>query len=100
MRKLFLTTVALMAFQICGAHATLFDWSYSGAFTSGPDVGGAVSGGGQLTANPIGGGRFAVTSISGTANGEVISDLADYAIPDQIIYWPGTPQVDFGGLAS
>ena len=48
MRNLFLATTALIAFQVSGAHATLFDWSYSGAFTSGPDVSGAVSGGSGL----------------------------------------------------
>jgi hypothetical protein len=99
MRKLFLATVALIAFQVSGAKATLFNWSYSGVFTSGPDLGDAVSGGGQLIASPLGGGQFLVTSISGTADGETISGLTSYAGDDQMISWPGTPQLDFPGLA-
>jgi hypothetical protein len=85
MRKLFLATVALIAFQVSGAKATLFNWSYSGVFTSGPDLGDAVSGGGQLIASPLGGGQFLVTSISGTADGETISGLTSYAGDDQMI---------------
>jgi hypothetical protein len=47
----------------------------------------------------LGGGQFLVTSISGTADGETISGLTSYAGDDQMISWPGTPQLDFPGLA-
>jgi hypothetical protein len=99
MRRLIWIVLALLAFQFPDAQASTFNWSYSGVYTSGPDLGGAVLGGGTLDATFISGTEYGVNSISGTANGLTVTGLSNYAVPDQAIFWPGSPQLDFFGLA-
>ncbi len=75
-----------------GASAASFTWSYAGTH------GYVVSGSGTLTATSLGGGAYAVTSISGTRNGVAITGLTDYAGDDNQVYTT-FPSLDYPGLA-
>jgi hypothetical protein len=108
MRKLVLAAAAatsvLVSFQIPEANASgvvveTFSWVFSGTYTFGTLNGDSVSGSGTLEATNSGGNSYSVDSISGTVDGLSVTGLADYALPDQTVYWPGSPQLDFAGLA-
>jgi hypothetical protein len=73
------------------AAPVTFDWSYSG--------GGANTGSGTLTATNIGGVTYGINSISGTANGLTVVNLDTYDDPDNEIFYPGSPQLDFKGFS-
>ena len=75
-----------------GASAATFAWSYTGTH------GYVVSGSGTLTATSLGGGAYAVTSMSGTRNGSAITGLTDYADQDNQVYTT-FPSLDYPGLA-
>lgn len=83
---------AAVMLQPALAMATTFDWSYAG-FNGVP-----VTAMGQLTATPVGGGAFAVTSFSGMRNGSTITGLSTYAGDDNEVFSAG-PFVDYFGLA-
>ena len=74
------------------ASAASFLWSYAG------EGGYLVNASGSLTANPLGGGDFQVTSITGTRNGAAITGLTAYAVQDNQVYTTD-PHLDFLGLA-
>jgi hypothetical protein len=78
--------------QASTAWADKFDWSYTGT------NGYVVSAGGTLTATPLGGGAYQVTSISGLYNGSPITGLTVYAGQDNEVYTT-SPHLDFPGLA-
>ena len=86
-----LAGAALLA-PASGASAASFAWSYTGTH------GYVVSGSGTLTATSLGGGAYAVTSISGTRNGTAITGLTDYAGDDNQVYTT-FPSLDYPGLA-
>jgi hypothetical protein len=86
-----LSAAAVLA-QATVAAATTFNWSYTGAH------GYVVAASGTLTATPLGGGAYAVTSMSGTRNGSAITGLTVYAGQDNEVFSPG-PNLDYFGLA-
>jgi hypothetical protein len=69
-----------------------FDWTFVGI------NGSTISGSGTLLADPLGGGAWQVTSISGTRNGVAITGLTTYAGDDNVVYTT-FPQLDYPGLA-
>ena len=71
------------------ATSKVFDFSYSGA---------GVSGSGVVTTGNSGS-PYTITSISGTANGDAITGLSNYASADNLLYYEGQPYVDFSGLS-
>jgi hypothetical protein len=75
-----------------GAGAKTFDWSYVGT------NGYAVSASGTLTATPLGGGAYQVTSMTGLRNGSPVGGTTDYAFEDNIVY-TSFPHLDYPGLA-
>jgi hypothetical protein len=86
-----LSAAALLA-QAAAASAATFNWSYTGAH------GYVVAASGTLTATPLGGGAYAVTSMSGTRNGSAVTGLTGYAGQDNEVFSPG-PNLDYFGLA-
>ena len=62
-------------------NAATFDWSFSSA---------SISGGGTMTAtqSTVSSNTFTLTGITGTVNGELISGLTNYDLPDQLVYYP------------
>jgi hypothetical protein len=88
-----LFSAAVFAAGLLAAGASqasqLFNFSYSGD---------GVSGSGVLTTSDVGS-PYAVTGITGTANGEAITGLSSYAAADNLIYYPTQPSVDFSGLS-
>jgi len=105
MHKLLWIVPALIAFLVPEANATPFDWSFSGVYTSGPGIGGSISGSGTLDAIFSSGTEYVVDSMSGTANGNPVTlnsntGLSGYAINDNLLFYPGSPnQLDFNGLS-
>jgi hypothetical protein len=84
---------AVLAAGLLAAGASqasqLFNFSYSGA---------GVSGGGVLTTSDVGS-PYAVTGITGTANGEAITGLSGYAGAENTVSYPTEPFLTFGGLS-
>jgi hypothetical protein len=74
------------------AAADTFAWSYTGTH------GYTVTASGTLTATALGGGAFAVTSITGTRNGSAITGLTAYAGNDNEVFTTD-PHLDYPGLA-
>jgi hypothetical protein len=102
MYKSLLAAAIFAALPGAVARAEVFDWSYTGVFTSGPDVGALVSGNGQFTATPTATpGVFSVNGISGTADGSSITGLTSYAAQDQLLYYQNgfANFLDFPGIA-
>jgi hypothetical protein len=98
--------VAGLAFGSLPANALtfgVFEFSYSQ--TSVPLPG--LLGSGSFIAQSLGGGQWQLDTISGSAynassspSTEAITKLSSYADADNILYYPGVPQlVDFGGLS-
>ncbi len=83
--------VALLA-TASVASAETFDWSYTGTH------GYVVTASGTLTATALGGGAYAVTSISGTRNGVSIDGISAYAGNDNQVF-STDPHLDYPGLA-
>ena len=73
------------------ANAALLFWDFS--FT-----GDGVSGSGVFSTGDVGS-PFTMSGISGTADGYTISGLSGYAGADNLLYFPGEPFVDFGGIS-
>ena len=80
-----------------------WDWSFTGTTI---DYGSLVSGGGTLTTDPLSGGGYSITSISGTFAGNTITSL-DYVFgdPDNTLWTPGyngqgdDSLLSYGGLS-
>jgi hypothetical protein len=83
---------AAMLALACGASAKTFNWSYVGT------NGYSVSASGTLTATPLGGGAFQVTSMTGMRDGSPVDGTADYAFEDNVVYTTD-PHLDYPGLA-
>jgi hypothetical protein len=83
--------VALMATASI-ASAETFAWSYTGTH------GYVVTASGTLTATALGGGAYAVTSITGMRNGVSIDGLSAYAGSDNEVFTTD-PHLDYPGLA-
>ena len=71
------------------AQATAFSFSYTGP---------GVTGSGQFSSADVTS-PYALTGISGTANGDPITGLSIYAGADNLLYFPTEPFVDFGGIS-
>jgi hypothetical protein len=81
---------ALMSLAASGtAHATAFDFSYTGP---------GVTGSGQFSSADVTS-PYTITGITGTANGDAITGLSIYAGADNLLYFPTEPFVDFGGIS-
>jgi hypothetical protein len=93
MAKRFIGAAALaLTLAVAGGAAQaakVFDFSYSGD---------GVSGGGVIVTGDAGS-PYAITSITGMANGEAITGVSSYASADNLLYYPTEPFVDFSGIA-
>jgi len=98
--------VAGLAFGSLPAKALtfgVFDFNYSQT----SDPANALSGSGSFIAQSLGGGEWQLDTISGSAfnasilpSSEAITNLSSYAAADNILYYPGVPQlVDFAGIS-
>ena len=63
-----------------------WDWSFTGTVAN---YGSLVSGGGTLTTDPLSGGGYYITSISGTFAGNTITSLSTYGGADNTLWTPG-----------
>ena len=90
--RLAAATAAATLVSAAAASADTFDWSYTGTH------GYAVTASGTLTATPLGGGVFAVTSIAGTRDGLAITGLTSYAGESNTVF-STDPHLDYPGLA-
>jgi hypothetical protein len=78
------------AVMVCGAaQAKVWDFSYSG---------GGESGSGAFITGDVGS-PYTITGITGTADGSAITGLSSYAGADQLLFVPGPPSADFGGIS-
>jgi hypothetical protein len=71
------------------AQAEVWDFSYSG---------GGETGSGTFITGAVGS-PYAITGISGTADGSTITGLSSYAGADQLLYTVGAYYADFGGVS-
>jgi hypothetical protein len=83
MRKqvLWMASAALIAFQVPGANASTFDWSFTGA----------GGGSGTFTASLVSGDQYLVSIVTGTVNGQsigLIEPVNDYGSNTNTIFYP------------
>lgn len=88
-----LLVAAAMALGMQCAYAD--DWAFT--YT---DAGGGIPafGSGTFETGALAGGTYALTGITGTANGLAITGLSDYASADNLLY-PTAPFVDVSGIS-
>ncbi len=88
-KLLAIAAAAAFALQASAAGATTLIWSYTGP---GPNSGSGTIEGTLLTSGPYAGG-YSVDSISGTANGQTITGVDTFDLPDNVVYPPSPPNV-------
>src|SRR4029077_19241308 len=85
--------IAAMAFALSGAaNADTWDFLYSGD---------GISGSGTFSSGSVGS-PYALTGITGTANGLAITGLSSYAGADNLLFYPpgpGPQYTSFGGIS-
>lgn len=104
-QKIAFAALAIAAFTTfsSAANALVFDFTFTQIGGSGTP--GAVSGSGEFITGPTGS-PYTITGISGTvfdsdvfAGAATITGLSPYAAATNVLYFPGPPFVDFGGIS-